>query len=73
MPDRRATPQRSLVVGNDNLGANPLFRDRTAFASAVGTNLKKLSSAEMTVLTRHAAALLTSRMEKYAPELKQQA
>ena len=44
-----------------------------AFASAVGTNLKKLSSAEMTVLTRHAAALLTSRIERYAPEMVQQA
>ena len=41
-----------------------------AFASAVGTNLKKLSDAEMTVLTRHSAALLASRMNKYAPELK---
>jgi NTE family protein len=41
-----------------------------AFASAVGTNLKKLSDAEMTVLTRHSTALLTSRIEKYAPELK---
>ena len=41
-----------------------------AFASAIGTNLKKLSSAEMAVLTRHSMALLTSRIEKYAPELK---
>lgn len=41
-----------------------------AFASAVGTNLKKLSDAEMTVLTRHSAALLSSRMDRYAPELK---
>jgi NTE family protein len=41
-----------------------------AFASAIGTNLKKLSDAEMTVLVRHSAALLTSRIEKYAPELK---
>jgi NTE family protein len=41
-----------------------------AFASAVGTNLKKLSGAEMTVLTRHSAALLASRLDKYAPELK---
>lgn len=41
-----------------------------AFASAIGTNLKKLSDAEMTVLARHSAALLTSRIEKYAPELK---
>ena len=41
-----------------------------AFASAVGTNLKKLSDAEMAVLARHAQALLTSRIETYAPELK---
>lgn len=41
-----------------------------AFASSVGTNLKKLSEAEMTVLTRHAAALLGSRVDRYAPELK---
>lgn len=44
-----------------------------AFASAVGTNLKKLSHAEMTVLTRHSAALLTSRIERYAPEIMRQA
>jgi len=41
-----------------------------AFASSVGTNLKKLSEAEMAVLTRHATALLTSRVDRYAPELK---
>jgi len=41
-----------------------------AFASAVGTNLKKLSDAEMTVLTRHSSALLAHRIETYAPELK---
>jgi len=41
-----------------------------AFASAVKTNLKKLSDAEMTVLLRHSSALLTSRIDKYAPELK---
>lgn len=41
-----------------------------AFASAVRTNLKKLSDAEMTVLTRHSAALLTSRIDEYAAELK---
>lgn len=43
----------------------------SAFASAVGTNLKKLSDAEMAVLTRHSAALLTSRIDRYAAELKQ--
>ena len=41
-----------------------------AFASAVKTNLKKLSDAEMAVLTRHSAALLTHRIDTYAPELK---
>lgn len=41
-----------------------------AFASAVGTNLKKLGDAEMTVLTRHSAALLASRIDRYAAELK---
>jgi len=40
-----------------------------AFASAVGTNLKKLGKREMSVLTRHAAALLTNRIDTYAPEL----
>ena len=37
--------------------------------SLIGTNLKKLSEAEMTVLTRHAGALCQARIEKYAPEL----
>ena len=41
-----------------------------AFASAVGTNLKKLSDPEMTVLTRHSSSLLTSRIDRYAAELK---
>ena len=40
-----------------------------AFASAVPTNLKKLSAPELTVLTRHSAALLTSRIMTYAGEL----
>jgi NTE family protein len=38
-------------------------------ASAVGTNLARLSTAEMTILTRHAGALVESRLKKYAPEL----
>lgn len=41
-----------------------------AFASSIGTNLKKLSDAEMGVLGRHSAALLTSRIDTYAKELK---
>lgn len=39
------------------------------FASSIGTNLKKLSKAEMSVLTRHAGALLESRLRRYAEEL----
>jgi NTE family protein len=39
------------------------------FASAISTNLKKLSTQEVAVLTRHAAALLNHRMETYAREL----
>lgn len=39
------------------------------FASSIGTNLKKLSEAEMTVLGRHSKALLTHRISTYAPEL----
>jgi NTE family protein len=38
-------------------------------ASAIGTNLKRLSSAEMTLLNRHGAALVHARLKKYAPEL----
>ena len=41
-----------------------------AFASAIGTNLSKLSNEEMAVLTRHGGALIAARIEKYAPELK---
>ena len=40
-----------------------------AFASSIGTNLKKLSDPERAVLSRHAGALLTSRIERYTPEL----
>ncbi len=39
------------------------------FASSIKTNLKRLNSAEMTVLDRHAGALLTHRLENYTPEL----
>jgi len=41
----------------------------SAFASGVGTNLKRLSPAEMEVLGRHGGALLRARLERYAPEL----
>ena len=41
-----------------------------AFASAIRTNLKKLSEAEINVLTRHSGSLLYERIKKYAPELK---
>lgn len=40
-----------------------------AFASAIRTHLKKLSAAEMDVLTRHAGALLEHRLQMYTPEL----
>jgi NTE family protein len=39
------------------------------FASAIGTNLKKLSAEEMAVLGRHGGALLAARVGQYAPEL----
>lgn len=38
-------------------------------ASAVGTNLKKLSEAEIMLLGRHGAALVEHRLRRYAPEL----
>jgi NTE family protein len=40
-----------------------------ARASSIGTNLKALRSDEMEVLTRHGAALMQARLQKYAPEL----
>jgi len=40
-----------------------------AFASAIRTNLKRLAPAEMDVLCRHAGALLSHRLQTYAPEL----
>jgi len=40
-----------------------------AFASAIKTDLKRLSEAEMTVLTRHAGGLAEARIGRYAPEL----
>ena len=39
------------------------------FASAINTNLRRLNDAEMTVLTRHGAALVEARLQRYAPEL----
>lgn len=40
-----------------------------AFASAIDTNLRRLSSEEMAVLTRHGASLVKARLAAYAPEL----
>lgn len=40
-----------------------------AFASSISTNLNRLSDEEMSVLTRHGAALCKARLEAYAPEL----
>jgi len=64
-----------------NLGAVPLWfsidsREGEAnpgdasSASSISTHLKKLSQEEMAVLTRHGGALLASRIDRYAPELK---
>ncbi|WP_282338397.1 hypothetical protein [Pseudomonas sp. PS02288] len=39
-----------------------------AFASAIDTNLRRLSETEMNVLTQHGAALVNTRIERYAPE-----
>jgi len=39
------------------------------FASLIGTNLTRLSAAEMDVLVRHAGALCQARIEQYVPEL----
>ena len=39
------------------------------FASSVKANLKRLNSAEMDVLPRHAGALLNHRLRNYTPEL----
>lgn len=44
-------------------------REDPEFASAIGTNLKKLTGVELGVLTRHSSALLEHRLKKYAPEL----
>jgi NTE family protein len=41
-----------------------------AFASAIDTNLSKLSNEEMAVLARHGGALVASRIDQYAPELR---
>jgi NTE family protein len=40
-----------------------------AFASAIKTDLRRLGKAEMDVLTRHAGALLSHRLQTYTPEL----
>jgi len=50
------------MVGQDTPG------DAT-FASSIGTNLKRLSNDEMTVLQRHGGALVEARLKAYAPEL----
>lgn len=39
------------------------------FASSIGTNLKKLSNAQINVLTRHAGAICEARIKAWAPEL----
>ena len=47
----------------------PLSGVAARFASAIRTNLCKLARAEIDVLTRHAGALLTHRLQTYMPEL----
>jgi len=42
-----------------------------AFASAISTDLRRLSDDEMRVLTRHGSALVEARIKRYAPELLQ--
>ena len=44
-------------------------RGDASFASSIATDLAKLSEEELSVLTRHGAALLASRVDRYAPEL----
>jgi NTE family protein len=39
-------------------------------AASISTNLKKVSTEEMRVLTRHGGALLDARLTTYAPELR---
>lgn len=39
------------------------------FASSIGTNLKRLTDAQLDVLTRHAGALCEARIRRWAPEL----
>lgn len=39
------------------------------FSSLVGTNLKKLSNAQITTLMRHGGALVEARIRRYTPEL----
>jgi len=41
-----------------------------AFASLIGTNLKRLGTVEMQTLMRHGRALALSRIDRYAPELR---
>jgi NTE family protein len=40
-----------------------------AFASAIKTDLKRLSEVEISMLTRHAGGLVEARIRRYAPEL----
>jgi NTE family protein len=48
-----------------------LQRGDAELASAIGTDLRKLSAAELTLLGRHGGALVEARLKTYAPELLQ--
>ena len=67
-----------LIAGFETPDAGRISIDNTvgeeregdaAFASSIGTNLSRLSTAEMSVLGRHGAALLTHRLRTYVPEI----
>lgn len=59
---------RPLWFSIDSREGEQQAGDATA-ASSISTNLKKLNDDEMRVLMRHGAALVSSRIAKYAPEL----
>jgi NTE family protein len=48
-----------------------LQRGDAELASAIGTDLRKLSAAELALLARHGGALVEARLNAYAPELLQ--
>jgi NTE family protein len=65
MKSKAKTPLWFSIDSADDVATAP----DAAFASAIRTNLKRLSKPELTVLQRHAGALLQHRLATYAPEL----